>query len=204
MGQPNSSRRHATRRNKQRQQRSALPLFIVGAGLLLIGIAAVFMLPKSRTSANVPDVPNDGSSVPAPVEYPAPELTLTDLTGSETSLADYQGQVVLVNLWATWCPPCKAELPILQAYYEKHAREGFVIIGIEDGEPSDEVAAFIKTRDLTYPIWIDQEGKTEIAFMTFTLPSSYVIDRTGTVRLAWTGAISDAMLEKYVTPIIAE
>ncbi len=204
MGQPNSSRRHATRRNKQRQQRSALPLFIVGAGLLLIGIAAIFMLPKSPTSANVSDAPNDGSSVPAPVEYPAPELTLTDLTGSETSLADYQGQVVLVNLWATWCPPCKAELPILQAYYEKHAKEGFVIIGIEDGEPSDDVAAFIKTRDLTYPIWIDQEGKTEIAFMTFTLPSSYVIDRTGTVRLAWSGAISDAMLEKYVTPIIAE
>ncbi|OQX61622.1 MAG: hypothetical protein B5M51_07500 [Anaerolinea sp. 4484_236] len=111
---------------------------------------------------------------------------------------------VAAMMWATWCPPCKAELPVLQSYYEDHVVEGFSIIGINFGESHDEVDAFIKTTDLTYPIWIDIESASGLAFNSFSLPSSFVIDRTGTVRLAWTGAISQKMLEKHLTPIIAE
>lgn len=118
------------------------------------------------------------------------------------TLSDFRGKIVLLNLWATWCPPCKEELPVLEAYYKNHRDEGFVIIGVEDGQPVEEVEAYIKTTGVTYPIWIDHEYATEIAFSAFSLPSSFVIDREGTVRLSWVGVISTAMLEKHITPLI--
>jgi len=201
------SRNNSRRRNHKKQalkQKTVPPIgmIAVGVGIILIGIAALFMLPKDDVAADAGSTQQEYSSVPAPVEYDAPELALTNLAGAEESLADYEGQVVLVNLWATWCPPCKAELPVLQQYYEDHLDEGFVIIGIDFGEPEDTVAAFIESANLTYPIWVDEGSESGMAFNSYSLPASFVIDRDGTVVLAWTGAISQAMLEKHVTPVI--
>ena len=144
------------------------------------------------------------SSIPVSVEYNAPKLTLVNLSGKPESLEDYRGQVVLVNLWATWCPPCKDELPVLQAYYEDHQLEGFVVIGIDSQEKYESVDAYIKTTNVNYPIWIDTEGVAGKAFSSYSLPTSFVIDRNGVVRFAWTGAISQPMLEQYITPLIRE
>ncbi|HEX9333586.1 MAG TPA: TlpA disulfide reductase family protein, partial [Anaerolineales bacterium] len=74
----------------------------------------------------------DFSTVPVKVSFPAPKLTLTDTQGISHSLADYRGQIVLVNLWATWCPPCKEEMPTLEAFYNKHKEEGLEIIAVND------------------------------------------------------------------------
>ena len=93
--------------------RTALPTLLLGLGLILIAVSGYFIL--RDVSAQ-----NDLSTVPVRVSFPAPELTLTDLNGVTRSLADFRGQVVLVNLWATWCPPCKEEMPTLQAYHNKH------------------------------------------------------------------------------------
>jgi len=147
----------------------------------------------------------DLSAVPATVNYAAPELTLTDLQGETHSLADYRGQVVLVNLWATWCPPCKEEMPSLQAFYDKYNDKGFTILAINDGESEAEIEQFVQDYQLTFPIWLDLTNiSTEQAFKTISLPSSYIIDRNGTVRLMWVGGISRSMLNKYVKPIIME
>jgi len=193
----------ANRHKKKNLKRTAPPvgLITMGLGIVLIGIAALFLMPKSDSSASAPD---EYSSVPMAVKYDAPELNLTDLAGEPVSLEDYRGQIVLVNLWATWCPPCKAELPVLQEYYEDHRAEGFVILGIDSQEPPSTVENYIKTTNVSYPIWIDEKGEAGEAFSSFSLPASFVIDKEGTVRLAWVGAISKAMLEQYVTPVIQE
>jgi thiol-disulfide isomerase/thioredoxin len=139
------------------------------------------------------------------VNFPAPELTLSDIQGNSHSLADYRGQVVLVNLWATWCPPCKEEMPTLQAYYNKHKENGFVIIAINDGDPAPDVLQFVRDYQLSFLVWLDPTYvATEQVFKTLSLPSSFVIDRNGTVRQTWVGGISRKMLDKYVTPIIKE
>jgi peroxiredoxin len=95
-------------------------------------------------------------------------------------------------------------MPTLEAYYQKHKNAGFVVVAIEDGEPASEVAAFAKSYKLSFPVWPDPKWVATTAFKTNSLPTSFVIDRSGTVRLTWTGAITREVLEKFVTPIISE
>ena len=192
------------RKKASRKTNNISAMIILGAGLILVGLAAFIALPKADASANSP-ASGASLTVPVEVDYAAPKLTLFDLEGVEHSLTDYHGQVVLVNLWATWCPPCKAEMPTLKAYNEEHASDGFVTIAINDGDPSDAVATFVQEYDLTFPVWLDPTYEaTERAFKTRNLPSSFVIDRDGTIRLRWVGEIDRATLEKYVTPLILE
>jgi cytochrome c biogenesis protein CcmG, thiol:disulfide interchange protein DsbE len=181
----------------------AFSLMMAGVGLILVGITAGVYL--ASRPADDPTQPTDFSAIPARVEYDAPALTLTDIKGLTNSLSNYRGQVVLVNLWATWCPPCKAEMPLLQDYYVRHRNEGFTVIAVEDGDPTADVVSFVGDYDLTFPVWLDPTYQaTDHAFKTQNLPSSYVIDRTGKVRLVWYGAINSANLEKYVTSVIKE
>lgn len=153
--------------------------------------------------ANPPQA--DLAAVPAKVKYSAPELELTDVAGNSSSLDSYRGQVILVNLWATWCPPCKEEMPALESFYRKHRQDGFVIVAINDGDPAPDVLQFVEDYGLTFPVWLDPEYiATEQAFKTLNLPSSFVIDRSGTIVLRWVGAINRKTLEQHVTPIIKE
>lgn len=175
-------------------------MVMIGTGFMVLGIMLFFMLRSSAASSQT----DEFSTIPAKVEYPAPQLRLKDLSGNSVSLTDYSGKVVLVNMWATWCPPCKAEMPTLEAFYEKYKNDGFVIVGINDGETRDLVEPFVSEHNLTFPIWLDEHYASEKAFNTANLPSSYVIDRQGTVRLMWIGAISARVLEKYVPDVIKE
>ena len=177
-----------------------LALLCLGSGLLILGIAGFLFLPKVDSSANTPSY----SVIPVKVNFNAPEIALADLKGQPTSLAAYRGTVVLVNNWATWCPPCKEEMPDLEAFYEAHQSQNFELIGIEAGDATSEVSTFVKQYSLTFPIWLDPESKALDAFHNNALPSSYVIDKKGTVRLAWSGGISREMLEKYVLPLLEE
>ena len=182
-----------------------LAMVILGAGLVLLGLAVFFAWPKADTAVAETTLGNESLTTPVEVNYEAPGLSLTGLDGMEHQMTDHLGEVVLVNLWATWCPPCKAEMPTLEAYYQAHQADGFVTIAINDGDPADEVAEFVQEYGLTFPVWLDPTYKaTDIAFKTRNLPSSFVIDREGYVRLRWVGEIDRATLEKYVTPLILE
>ncbi len=175
-----------------------IPPILLGLGVILIAVSGYFIL------QNIPPQ-TDFSTVPAQVNFAAPEVTLTDTAQVSHSLIDYHGQVVLVNLWATWCPPCKEEMPTLQAFYKKHQDQGFIIVAINDGDPTSDVLQFVEEYRLSFPIWLDPTYyATEQAFKTLNLPSSYVIDRSGIVRLSWVGGINRKTLDKYVTPLIAE
>jgi peroxiredoxin len=193
---PGRNRSHLNRKQKS----PTLALAFIGAGLVVLGIAAWAMLSYLKSPGEGVEI----SSIPVRVAYPAPELSLTDLQGNPVSLVDYRGQVVLVNLWATWCPPCKAEMPNLQKYYEVHRQRNFAVIAIEAGEPANEVASFVQSQALTFPVWIDPTLQATAVFRNPGLPSSYLIDAGGTVRLAWAGAISLENLEQYVTPLLEE
>jgi peroxiredoxin len=189
-----------SKKKYRRKQKKAFPIVPVAIGLFLIGFAILAVAsPKAEGNAE-----SLNSVVPVEVNYAAPELSLQNIKGETESLADYRDNVVLVNNWATWCPPCKAEMPTLVAYHNEHKVDGFSVIAVEAGEPVDVVSQFAQSFGMNFPVWLDPNGDSLRAFGNGTLPNSYVIDRTGTVRYAWTGEISKAMLEKYVTPLIAE
>lgn len=180
---------------------NTIALLTVGLGLITLGVAAMALITMKQGQI---ERENPSTVVPVAADYPAPALTLSDLDGNPRSLADLRGQVVLVNLWATWCPPCVEELPTLNSFYNDHADQGFVIIGIDDGEDLATVKEFLTRIPLNFPIWMDPEYKSESAFVTMNLPSSYVLDRNGQVRLQWVGAITRQLLNEYIIPIIEE
>jgi thiol-disulfide isomerase/thioredoxin len=179
--------------------RKNAPFILLGLGLALIGASAFYIL------RGLPAQADSLTVIPVEVDFPAPGLTLTGIDGVIHSLMEYRGRVVLVNLWATWCEPCKKEMPTLQAFHERHFDDGFTVIAVNDGDPIADVLQFVKDFKLTFPVWLDPTyTATEQAFKTLGLPSSYVIDRSGTVRLQWVGGIDRRTLEKFVTPIIKE
>ncbi len=106
------------------------------------------------------------------------DFTLTDLGGTSWHLRDLKGKVVLVNFWATWCPPCRKEMPDLQALYDRYKDQGFVVLSISD-EESTKVAPFISERKITYPVLLDPGRKVNDAFVVDGIPKSFVYDREG-------------------------
>lgn len=186
--------------HRKSQNQQTIILLVIGTGLVLVALAAMLALPMAQEQVEAAGL----SAIPAPVNFPAPDVQLTDLNGNPVALSDFRGQVILYNAWATWCPPCKEEMPALQAFFEAHKESGFVIVAIEDGQPIDEVRAFVDEHRLTFPVWPDPQYKATTAFHANSLPTSFVIDRDGVVRLTWTGAISRAMLEEYVTPLLKQ
>jgi peroxiredoxin len=180
-------------------RRMTVIITLVAGGIFLIGAGITPLLVNAQQKALAVAAP---ILSPVIINHPAPQLTLTDLQETPVSLDAYAGSVILINNWATWCPPCKIEMPELQAYYTAHAAEGFVVVAIESGEPADQVAAFVKDYGMTFPVWLDPQGKALEILENWNLPSSYVIDREGTMRFSWTGGINQSTLEQYVTPLL--
>ncbi|MGA3315169.1 MAG: TlpA disulfide reductase family protein [Candidatus Korobacteraceae bacterium] len=106
------------------------------------------------------------------------EFTLTDLQGKTWSLRQLKGKVVLVNFWATWCPPCRKEMPDLNALYQRFKDQGFVVLAISD-EEADKVKPFISERNISYPVMLDPGRKVNELFQVEGIPKSFVYDREG-------------------------
>lgn len=194
------SKKTTGKKNNSRKT-NLLPLILAGLGIIAL-IAVGLIL-----SANQVEVIESVAALtfpPVEVNQPSLELTLFDLDGNEVSLNDFLGEVILVNNWATWCPPCREEMPEFKAYYDKYKGQGFQVIAIEAGEPEVEVRNFVKGAGLDFVILLDPENKSLITFQHSSLPNSFVIDRKGNLRLAWLGAINGATLEKHVTPLLKE
>jgi peroxiredoxin len=119
-------------------------------------------------------------------------------------LNEYVGQVVVLNTWATWCPPCRAEMPDLEAFHQLYQDEGLTLIGINIGETVDKVRAFIQSYQLSFQVWLDPDERSLRAFNTISLPSTFVIDRAGQVRLIWSGMTCLDQLESNVSPLILD
>jgi thiol-disulfide isomerase/thioredoxin len=130
-----------------------------------------------------------------------PEYSATALDGSKFELASHRDKVVLLNIWATWCGPCRFEIPELQTLQAKYAARGFEVVGISVDESGvDSVRQFVDQNKMTYPIAIDAEGRIAGMFQTSVLPTSAIVDRTGRVIWKKYGAIepNDAALRKAI------
>jgi len=127
--------------------------------------------------------------IPLNERKPAPELRLEDLDGKLQNLAELRGKVVLVNFWATWCPPCRREMPSMQRLYQSLPRERFEILAVNVGEDDGTVFAFTGTLEPSpaFPLLLDRDSQTLRKWLVKGLPTSFVVDKQGRVALRAVG-----------------
>jgi cytochrome c biogenesis protein CcmG, thiol:disulfide interchange protein DsbE len=137
----------------------------------------------------------------------APDFTLSTLDGGEISLADFSGQPILINLWASWCGPCRAEMPAMQAMYEMYKADGFMILAINATNQDNlkDVSEFVDEFDLTFPILLDSNGDVSIAYQLQALPTSFFVDKIGIIQeVVIGGPMAEAMLETRIQTLLEE
>ena len=135
----------------------------------------------------------------------APDFELTTLDGQRVSLTSLRGKVVLVNFWATWCPPCRIEMPGFQRVYEAKRDAGFTIVGVStDAVGSRAVADFVRERGITYPIAMATGAVIQDFGGARALPTSFLIDREGRIRHEVKGIFTSVALEQAVDRLLAE
>lgn len=131
----------------------------------------------------------------AAADRPAPEVSLPDRTGAVVSLASLKGRVVLLDIWATWCPPCKASLPEYEAMVRDYRAKGFEVLAVSVDEGKGDVEAFLKGRDLQLRVLLDPKGQTPTRFKAKAMPTSFLIDRRGIIRFTHEGFTGKAVAE---------
>jgi peroxiredoxin len=125
-------------------------------------------------------------SVPALAGTPgaaAPQFSLAGRGGQNVSLAQYKGQVVMINFWASWCGPCRQEMPLLESIYKKYNKLGFTMLGVNVEPDSNAANAWLKETPVSFPILYDTESKVSKLYDVAGMPTSVIIDRAGKVRL---------------------
>jgi len=132
----------------------------------------------------------------------APDFRLESLDGEQMSLRDHRGQVVLVNFWATWCDPCRAEFPDIQAVYEARQGEGFTVLGVNSHETRGAIAPFVKAMGATYPILLDENGRVAKTYRPVGLPMSVLVDQEGIIQVRHVGLLTRDQLEDYLADLL--
>ena len=177
-----------------RGHQSQISIFVLLLGVVWIGITAVYI-----------DEPTNGY-IPAPQEgFLAPDFSLESTNGDNYLLSDFRGQAVLINFWASWCPPCRTEMPAMQRVYETHKDQDFVIFAVNATHQDSPTKAteFASAKGLTFPILLDSDGLVTRQYLVRSFPTSIFIDKNGLVHeVVIGGPMAEALLKTRVQTLI--
>jgi peroxiredoxin len=170
----------------------------VVAAAIAIGLTAKFYFSESRAPG-----PGFGSGGPSTLTgAPAQSYTVANLAGKPDSLANYRGKVVLLNLWASWCAPCRSETPALETLYKQERDRGLVVVGVDQGESPDAASAFAREMNLTYPILVDEHQQYGNTYAAVGMPTSFVITRDGHIARGIDGELTLAQMHEAIDPLL--
>jgi thiol-disulfide isomerase/thioredoxin len=133
---------------------------------------------------------------------PAPAIGLADAAGANVSLAQLRGKIAVVNLWASWCPPCRAEMPDLQRLAGRYAARGVVVVGINQGESPERASAYARSLGISFPIWIDERQQYGRAFSALGLPTTVIVGRDGIVARGFDGALTYDEMQRAIGDLL--
>ena len=171
---------------------------------VLATVVALVALLAYGLASNEPDRKLE-ESLAAGGREPAPEVDLPKLDeNGNGSLADYRGQVVVLNFWASWCEPCRAESPLLQRWHERLVKQDATVLGVDVQDISDDAVDFIDQYGLTYPMLRDGPGDIRDDFGILGLPETFVIDRRGRVAAVARGPVDEQFMREQVAPLLKE
>lgn len=173
-------------------------------------VAAIYLLDDSRNSpdqgqlgaSSAVSIAGRGGAQPgtAPrIGYPAPDFTLTNLDSKQTKLSDFRGKTVFLNFFASWCPPCRAEMPDIVATYQENVNSDVVVLAVDIEEEPEVVAAYAKSAGLTFPIVLDRSGYVTSLYRITAIPTSFFIDKEGVVRDMQIGALSKSLMAQRLS-----
>ena len=142
---------------------------------------------RNRIAAMVAALSVALPALAGPTGAPAPSFTLAARGGQNVSLTQYKGQVVMLNFWASWCGPCRQEMPLLESIYRKNNKMGFTMIGVNVEPDSNAANDWLKATPVSFPILYDRDSKVSKLYDVSGMPSTVIIDRTGKLRVLHRG-----------------
>ncbi len=167
-----------------------LLLFVLGFGRELVLMFSGWQ--NKSTFALVPEI-----------DQPAPDFNLNSLDGNSYRLSSLQGKAAVVNFWATWCGPCRQEMPLIQKYAERYPAT-LTVLAVNDGESIDTVQAFVSELELDFPILLDPDQHVTDAYRIRAFPTTYFVDSSGAVRVVHVGVLNEEQLSVYLWKIGVE
>lgn len=194
------------------------PVLFIG-GAILLGLAAALLIfgsgwfgqedsileqvPAGSGEATVAQVASDNGGVLMAGDT-AHNFFLQDLEGNTVSLEDFRGSPVILNFWATWCAPCRIEMPALQATQDNYEDDGLVILAINDQESPSDVAGFVEELDLRLTTLVDQKGIVSGLYNVFNFPTTVFVDENGVVTAVHRGLLVESQIEEYLSLTIPQ
>ena len=173
-------------------------------GILLglgVGILIFFGFFQDVSPLKVSDLSLEAAPLPVPsLDAPAPNFELLSLTGEAIQLEAYRGKPVLLNFWATWCAPCRLEMPAFQRRYAEHAGE-LAVIAVNNAEAPADVQAFVTEMGLTFDILLDPAAEIQRLYQVRGYPTSFLIDAAGVIRVQHIGLMTEKQLDGYLQEI---
>jgi thiol-disulfide isomerase/thioredoxin len=165
---------------------------VLGIGLLVgIALGALILLSGNGSIGTA------HRQLPPTIGSPVKDAQLALIDAKSINLSSLQGKPVVLNFWATWCPPCKEEMPLLQRYSELYA-DKVVIIGVNYGEDQEVVLKFLTAEKIAFPIALDGKGLISDQFFVRSYPTTFFIDQAGVLRAQHLGLLSDSVMQKYL------
>ncbi len=205
-----SNWRLARKGARARRRTAALPYLVLAAIVAFIAFATWSALPELGSGDRLPVQETGGASLSSAPSagggarrgYPAPDFTFTLLDGKELTLSDLKGKAVVLNFWASWCPPCRAEARALERVWQAHKDRGVVFLGVDIQDTEQDARAFIKEFGITYPN--GQDATTEIAtsYGITGIPETFFITRDGKVARHWIGPIEEKQLAAFIEELL--
>jgi cytochrome c biogenesis protein CcmG, thiol:disulfide interchange protein DsbE len=170
---------------------------------IVVGLAAGLLiltgLDPSWLPIRIGAVPKADPAVPE-TNAPALNFSLESLSGEKVTLSDFKGQVVLINYWATWCIPCKAEMPLLQRYADRYQKD-LVVLAVNDGEPVELITPFVQELNLTLPVLLDPNETVTQQYRIRGFPTTIFVDQDGKIRYQHIGILNEEQLKGYLAEL---
>lgn len=171
---------------------------------LLVPLLALVAIASGCSEPSAPPVPLTGSTTAAQARI-APDFTLTTLDGATKRLADFRGKVVFVNLWATWCPPCREELPTMVQFYQQFAGRGVEILAISEDTDPNAVRKMVQRHGIRFPVLLDENKRVYNLYRATGIPETHLVDKQGLVQASqigpfdWTNPAVVAKVEELLS-----